>query len=80
VNPDIIFCTKKAATMRSIMIRYKMDSKKIADHILYNLQARKRIGPGGPPGLQIQSSGSDPVVGEFDSHTLPPNIITTSKA
>jgi len=28
--------------------------------------------PGGAPGLQNQSSGSAPVRGEFDSHTLPP--------
>jgi len=33
---------------------------------------RRRIGPGGPPGLQIQPSGSDPAVGVFDSHTPPP--------
>jgi len=34
----------------------------------------KRIGPGGPPGLQIQSSGGGPIAGEFDSHTLPPML------
>jgi len=30
------------------------------------------MGPGGPPGLQNQPWGGDPVLGEFDSHTLPP--------
>lgn len=30
--------------------------------------------PGGAPGLQNRSLGSVPVLGEFDSHTLPPVI------
>ena len=39
------------------------------DGVIYSISdklIRRRIGPG-PPGLQIQPSGSDPAVGVFDS-------------
>ena len=38
--------------------------------------AREWIGPGGPRGLQILTSGATTVRGGFDSHTFPPNRLT----
>ena len=39
------------------------------------VQAWKRMGPGGLPGLQNRVLGGNPVQGGFDSHTLPPTPI-----
>ena len=39
--------------------------------------SRKRMGSGDPPGLQNRRTAGFPVVGAFDSHTLPPLPFTS---
>src|SRR4030043_738488 len=45
---------------------------------IYYCQAWKWLGPGGPPGLQIQWRAEN-VRGGFDSHALPPHWVESPK-
>ena len=54
---------------------YKICHIDNSGYIAYIIAIRKCQGPGGPPGLQNQCTG-DELVGGFDSHALPPIIIS----